>query len=59
MPKREQPICSKCKSTEVLSDAYAVWDLKQQYWVLQNTFNKGSYCNKCDGECRLEWRTLT
>lgn len=46
-------VCSVCGSDEVLCDAYAAWDSNEQTWVLQTTFDKGSYCEVCEGETRL------
>lgn len=54
MTKRVKMVCSTCKSDEVLCDAYAEWDVDTQKWELQNTFDKGAFCAKCDGETRLE-----
>jgi hypothetical protein len=51
-------ICSKCHSEDVLSDAYAAWDFDQQQWVVSSSFDKGAYCNNCDGECRIESMAL-
>lgn len=51
--KLTKPVCSECRSDDVLADAYAAWEPAPQEWVVQNTFNKGAYCNKCDGETRL------
>lgn len=50
--------CSNCGSTDVLSDAYAVWDFKKQEWLLSATFDKGAYCNTCDGETRIKEVTV-
>lgn len=47
-------ICSTCGSEDVLCDAFAEWDFDKQKWSLQNTFDKGAYCNACDGECRIK-----
>ncbi len=47
-------VCGTCGSTDVLCDAYAEWDLRAQQWVLQNAFEKGAYCNACDGETSIE-----
>lgn len=47
-------VCGTCGSEDVLSDAYAEWDVGKQEWVLSATFDKGAYCNNCDGECRIK-----
>ena len=52
-------ICSQCGSDDVLSDAYAEWDVIGQHWLLQNTFDKGAYCNACGGETSLDGVALS
>jgi hypothetical protein len=52
-------ICATCGSEDVLCDAYAEWDVVAQAWSLQNTFDKGAYCNTCDGETRIESELIT
>lgn len=47
-------VCHTCGSEDVLSDAYAEWSFEKQEWQLQNTFDKGAYCNACDGESRID-----
>lgn len=54
----EEPICSRCGSTNVLKDAYAQWDKKAQEWTLQNTFDD-SFCEECEGPAKLDWRQIT
>jgi hypothetical protein len=53
-------VCGTCGSTKVLADAFAEWNVSNQQWELQNTFDKGAYCEgKCDGETRIEEIDLT
>ncbi len=54
MKPRIKMVCKECGSDDVLCDAYAVWDVDTQQWEVANTFDKGAYCNECDGETRLE-----
>ena len=53
--KKQKPVCNRCGSSDVLADAYASWNMETQDWELASTFDKGSYCEACDGETRLEW----
>lgn len=46
-------VCRNCGSEDVICDAYAVWDFSNQVWVIDSTFDKGAYCNACDGETRI------
>lgn len=60
MPRpKVKMVCERCGSQEVVADAYAVWDVESQSWELQSTFDKGSYCSNCDGECRIKSVTIT
>jgi hypothetical protein len=51
---RVKMVCSQCGSEDVFADAYAAWDADAQAWEVTQTFEKGGYCNKCDGETRIE-----
>ncbi len=51
--RKVRMVCKECGSEDVLCDAYAEWNYDKQEWVLQNTFDKGAYCNQCDGETRI------
>lgn len=53
--RKQKPVCRECGSDDVLADAYAEWHVGLQEWLVQNTFDKGSVCNACGGECRLKW----
>lgn len=46
-------ICTKCKSDNVVCDAWAAWDFDTQTWVVENTFDQ-TFCNTCEGECSTE-----
>ena len=46
--------CGHCGSSDVLKDAFVEWDYEAQIWVVHNVFDKGSYCQTCDGECTIE-----
>jgi hypothetical protein len=50
------PVCRHCGSENVKADAYAVWDVDAQQWEISETFDKGAFCEPCDGETRIEWR---
>ena len=50
----EKPICAYCGSTNVVKDAWAEWDIENQEWQLQDTYDD-AYCITCDGETSIEW----
>ena len=45
-------ICRRCGSDDVLRDAYAVWSVEDQEWVLHDTYDH-AYCNNCEGDTSL------
>jgi hypothetical protein len=56
MGTKVRMVCSHCGSDDVRADAYAEWDVESQKWEIAQTFEKGAYCNECDGETRIEER---
>ena len=58
MSMKVRMVCSHCASEEVVADAYAEWDVDSQGWEIAQTFDKGAYCARCDGETRIEERPL-
>ena len=53
-PEKIKKVCSDCKSEDVVADAYAAWNWVTQEWDIVATFDKGSHCNNCGCECRIE-----
>jgi ribosomal protein L37AE/L43A len=51
-------VCSYCGSENVKADAYAVWNTDTQQWEVSATFDKGAYCDECDGETRINWKEV-
>lgn len=45
-------VCNTCGNSNVLRDAWAVWDFEEQDWVLQQTFDD-AYCQICDGPTKI------
>ncbi len=48
-----QKVCTKCGSTDVRLDAWAVWNTDTQQWELEQTFDQ-AYCNGCEGDTSIE-----
>ena len=44
--------CKFCGSTNVMRDAWAVWDTGKQDWVLGSVFD-AAQCDACDAETSL------
>jgi hypothetical protein len=51
---KTKPVCTECGSDNVNFDAWASWNPETQKYELQQTFDD-SYCNACDGECKVDW----
>ena len=44
--------CRRCRSKDVLRDAWAAWNEETQRWERSAVFDD-AYCVDCDGETRL------
>lgn len=53
--KKQACVCADCGSEDVLVNAYATWDKDNQRFEVQNTFEKGGWCNTCDKEVIVSW----
>jgi hypothetical protein len=52
MPTRIVMKCAHCGGENVMRDAWAVWDIELQAWVLGNVFDAG-HCDACGGNSTL------
>ena len=57
MSEKVKMVRAHCGSDDVRADAHAEWDVEAQKWEVAQTFEKGAYCNQCDGETRIEERS--
>ncbi len=57
--KRFRMVCGTCGSTDVRCDAYGAWNEDAQEWEIAATFDKGAYCNACDGETSINEQEIT
>jgi hypothetical protein len=48
----QKMICTTCGSDDVKRDAWAVWSVEKQDWILDNVFDY-AYCEKCESECSI------
>ena len=51
-------VCATCGGENVKSDAWAIWSVHDQKWELEGEPDVFSYCDDCDGECRVEERRI-
>lgn len=50
IPERKVSMhCKRCGSTHLGKDAFASWDVTDQVWVLQSTYDSTT-CLDCDNE---------
>jgi hypothetical protein len=47
----EKPRCTSCSSVDILRDAWAVWDMDTQQWVLHSTYDEFR-CENCSAEAK-------
>ena len=52
---RSTPVCSSCRSDDIISHATAQWSNEKQEWELANTFAQPAHCNSCNGRCEIVW----
>ncbi|MGB9118568.1 MAG: hypothetical protein WCC91_25460 [Bradyrhizobium sp.] len=52
------PVCSHCRSDDIISHATAQWSNEAQEWELANTFAQPAHCNSCNGPCEIVWLPL-
>ena len=58
-PKPEKPVCRECGSDDVIADASAFWSVKDQCWQVQDTYDKGGWCEACKGQdIRFDWEEV-
>ena len=50
---RVRMICSHCKGSNVMRDAWARWDEDAQCWSLGDVYDH-AHCEDCDGDTRIE-----
>jgi alpha-D-ribose 1-methylphosphonate 5-phosphate C-P lyase len=54
-----QKCCTKCGSTDIYFDAFAVWDEYSQTFVLHEVYDKGHFCNDCNDSCTINDEILS
>lgn len=54
-----EPVCPECGSNDVLFEAYAVYNPHRAAFELANTFDKPQFCQSCEEECSVVWRTCS
>ena len=52
------PVCNRCGCSDIVADAAARWDVESQKWEISDVYEKGHYCEECNGETRIDFIIL-
>lgn len=55
---RSTPVCSHCRSDDIIAQATVQWSNESQEWELASTFRMPAHCNHCNGGCDITWLSL-
>ncbi len=55
---RSTPVCSSCRSDDIIAHATIQWSNKSQEWELASTFGQPTHCNHCNSACEITWLPL-
>ena len=55
---RSTPVCSHCRSDDIIAQAAVQWSNESQEWELASTFDMPAHCNQCNGGCDITWLSL-
>ena len=50
---KQDAVCTECGSDSIVIDAWAVWSIEQQGWVLGEIWNE-VFCKDCDASSEFE-----
>jgi len=55
---RLTPVCSHCRSDDIISHAIVQWSNESQEWELASTFGQPAHCNHCNSACEITWMPM-
>jgi len=55
---RSTPVCSHCRSDDIVSQASVQWSNEKQEWELASTFAQPVHCKACNRPCDIVWLPL-
>jgi hypothetical protein len=55
---RATPVCSQCRSDDIIAHATIQWSNESQEWELASTFGRPAHCNHCNSACEITWLPL-
>lgn len=53
---RAKPACSKCGSSQVMTEAFALWNERLQRWDVSELLDGNTVCNSCGQATEIKWR---
>jgi len=56
--KREEPVCNRCKGTDINRDGAGAWNTTTQSWELVTVYDRDCWCNNCEEENNIYWREV-
>jgi len=54
--KRVTPVCGRCGSDDVRTEAFAEWNDVKQTWVINELIDDNMICADCGYETQIKWR---
>jgi hypothetical protein len=55
---RSTPVCSACRSDDIIAHATVQWSNESQEWELASTFGQPTHCNQCHSARDIVWLPL-
>jgi len=55
--RKEKPLCEDCKGSNLLFDAFAIFNTETQSYEINNTFDE-CFCSDCDKSIKVFWEDL-
>jgi hypothetical protein len=54
--RKASPVCDKCGSHDVRTEAFAAWNAIRQDWMIAELLDGNQVCSHCGQECVIQWR---
>ena len=53
--KKAVPMCGRCGSSDVRTEAFAEWNAVNQDWKVRELLDGNTVCAKCGRDCEIKW----
>jgi len=54
--KKAVPVCNKCGSSNVRTEAFAEWNGVTQNWKIHELLDGNQVCADCGQDCEIKWK---